>query len=111
MDRLKLVFTFVIMITIISSFLYWIGSNANEQKKARIEKVEEGFNYSKGIITDMHSHKGHSIDVSYNINGVDYKYSGGWDRNPRKLNSGDSISFKYSIAEPKVIITELEISY
>lgn len=83
MNNLKMILTFVIMIAIISSLLYWIGNEAGEQKQNRIEKVEEGYKYSKGIITNMHSYKGHSIKIKYKIDGVGYEYSGGWDNNPK----------------------------
>jgi hypothetical protein len=111
MDKLKAVLVFVIIIIVIGSFLYWVASSVDKQKKDNIEKVEEGYKYSKGIITDIHSYKGHSIEIKYNIEGINYVYTGGWDYNPKKLNVNDSISFKYSINNPKLIITELETKY
>ncbi|KRT16605.1 hypothetical protein ASU31_07240 [Pedobacter ginsenosidimutans] len=111
MNKLKVVLVFIIIIAVIGSFLYWVASNANQQKIDRIEKVEEGYKYSKGIITDIHSYKGHSIEINYNIEGINYIYSGGWDYNPKKLNVNDSILFKYSTSDPKLIITELETKY
>ena len=111
MEKLKMALTFIILITIIGSFLYWVGNNAHKEKKDRIEKVEKEYDYSKGIIENIHSYKGHRIKIKYSINGINYEHSGGWDNNPKKLNIGDSISFKYSICEPKLITTELETKY
>lgn len=111
MEKLKVALTFLILIAIIGSFLYWIGKKADKEKNERIEEVEKEYDYSKGLILNIHSYKGHSVKVKYSINGVNYEYSGGWDNNPQKLNIGDSISFKYSVREPKLIITELEDGY
>ncbi len=111
MDKLKLVFTFVIMIGVIGGFLYWISNKAEKDKIDRVLHVGKSYKYSKGIIVQKHSYKGHSIDVKYKIDNVDYEYIGGWDNNPRNIGVGDSISFKYSTDNPKLIITELENSY
>lgn len=111
MEKLKMVLTFIILIVTIGSFLCWIGKNADREKNERTEKVEKEYDYSKGIIEDIHSYKGHHIKIKYSINSVNHEYSGGWDNNPKKLNVGDSISFKYSVREPKLVITELEAKY
>lgn len=88
-----------------------IVSYSNQDNAQRVKIVEKKINYSKGVIAEIHSYKGHSTKVKYKINGIDYTFSGGWDNNPEWLNVNDSISFKYSITDPKLIITELEKEY
>lgn len=111
MEKLKLVLTFVIIIAATGGFLYWISNKAEKEKNDRVLHVEKKYKYSKGIIVQKHSYKGHSIDVKYRIDNVDYEYTGGWDNNPKNLDVDDSISFKYSIDNPELIITELEDIY
>jgi len=111
MEKLKLVLTFAILIGVIVGFLYWISNKAEKDKIDRVSHVEKSYKYSKGIIVQKHSYKGHSIRVKYKIGNVDYEYTGGWDNNPRNIGVGDSISFKYATDNPKLIVTELENSY
>jgi carbohydrate-selective porin OprB len=111
MDKLKLALTFAIMICAIGGFLYWISNQAEKDKLDRVSHVGKSYSYSKGIIVQKHSYKGHSIRIKYKIDNVDYEYTGGWDSNPRNIGVGDSISFKYSTDNPKLIITELEDGY
>lgn len=47
----------------------------------------------------------------YKIQEKVYEYRGGWDVNPNDLSEGDSISFKYAIDNPNMIITEMENIY
>lgn len=91
--------------------LYWISVFARQNKIQGIEAMNHGVGYSKGIITDFHSYKGHTLTVSYKLNGRSYEYDGGWDRNPKRLNKGDSISFKYARSNPEMILTELNDDY
>ncbi|AZI24028.1 hypothetical protein EA772_01215 [Pedobacter sp. G11] len=111
MNKIRIGTIFIIIIVTISLFLYWIVSNSNKDNAKRVKMVEKKFNYSKGVIAEIHSYKGHSIKVKYKINGIDYTFFGGWDNNPEGLNINDSISFKYSITDPNLIITELEKEY
>jgi hypothetical protein len=111
MDRLKLILTFIILIGCIVGGLYWVSKNAEEEKKVRIATVEEGFTYSKGIITRWHSYKGHTFAIKYKIAGKEYEYIEGRDMNPRKLGVEDSIVFKYALKDPNMIITELEDAF
>ena len=111
MDKLKLALTFAIMIGVIGGLLYWISNKAEKDKIDRVSYVGKSYKYSKGVIVKKHSYKGQSIAVKYKIDNVDYEYAGGWDNNPRNIDVGDSILFKYSTDNPKLIITELEDSY
>lgn len=110
-EKIKIALTFMLILAVVGGGLYWIASNADQEKKDRIEKVDEGYKYARGIITNIHAYKGHSIEIKYNIDGKDYEYAGGWDNNPKKLNVNDSISFRYWISDPKFIVTELETKY
>lgn len=58
-----------------------------------------------------YSYKGHSIEVTYQIGSKEYRYNGGWDSNPHNLVEGDSISFRYALDAPELIVTELENGY
>jgi len=70
-----------------------------------------GYRYSKGIISQKYSYKGKNVQVKYQINGVSYESTRGWDSNPKRIGIGDSITFRYAISNPNLIITELEDSY
>jgi uncharacterized protein (UPF0333 family) len=111
MDKLKLAFTFTIILGVIASGLYWISKNAEKSKSDTNEAMSHGYTYSKGIITVMHSYKGRTLEVKYQIDGVEYNCTRGWDNNPRNIGVGDSISFRFAIKNPNFIITELEDDY
>lgn len=111
MEKLKLVLTFVGIIGAIALGFYWLSKDAEKSKSDRIEAMSHGYSYSKGVISAKHSYKGRTIDVKYQIGGVEYDCTRNWDNNPRNLDVGDSILFKYATDNPKIIITELENSY
>lgn len=111
MDKLKLAFTWVIIIGVIASGLYWVSNEAEKNKTETNNAMHRGYDYAKGIITDIHFYKGHTIEVKYKISGVEYICTENWDENPRHLDVGDSISLKYAIENPELIITELENNY
>jgi hypothetical protein len=111
MDKLKLAFTWVIIIGIIGLGLYWISKDAEKDKTETSNAMHRGYDYAKGSITDIHSYKGHSIEVKYVIKGIEYNCTEGWDKNQRHLGVGDSVSLKYAIENPKLIVTELENAY
>jgi len=111
MQKLKLILIFIILIGCILGGIYWDSKNAEKEKEIRIEAVQEGFVYSKGIITKWHSYKGHTFTIKYKIANKEYEYIGGRDRNPRNLGIGDSILFKYASKDPSKIVTELEDAY
>jgi|GEM_PF-1097717 len=111
MDKLKLILTFIILIGCILGGLHWVSITADEKKVTRMETVETGFKYSKGLIVEKHSYKGHSIKLRYQIGNKVYEQILGWDNNPKNLRVGDSILFKYAVKDPGMIITELEKAY
>jgi len=98
------------MMGVLISIVYLYVNSGEEEDKERITIVQRGYKYGKGVITKMFHYKGHSVYVSYKINGVAYEYVGGWD-DSKGLNTGDSISFKYAISNPSMIITEVENEY
>lgn len=111
MDKLKLALTFGIIIGLIALGLYWVSKDAKKSEFDSINAISHGYKYSKGIISRKHSYKGKSIRVKYQIEGVCYETSLGWDSNPRNLGIGDSVSFRYATENPEYIITELEDDY
>lgn len=111
MDKLKLTLTFVIIIGVIALGFYWLSKDADKSKSDTLNAIKRGYKYSKGIISDMHSYKGRTLEVKYRINGVYYDCIRNWDTNPRHLNTGDSILLKYATDNPELIVTELEDSY
>ena len=110
-DKLKLLLTFAIMFGLIVGGLYWISKNSEKSRAERIEFLSRGYKYSKGIIVQKHSYKGHTIEVKYRINNMEYECTRNWDNNPKNLSVGDSIVLKYATHNPIVIITELESGY
>ncbi len=88
--------------------LYWFAEAFEKKDRIRLDEVKAGFLYSKGIITGIKSHKGHSIRVRYKIGEEIFETTNGWDSNPNRLSVGDSISLRYSVKNPENIITELE---
>jgi hypothetical protein len=109
-EKLKVSLTSVLFMTVVFTAIYWYVSDGQEEQKERIAMVQQDYKYGKGVITKMFNYKGHSVYVSYKINGVAYEYSGGWD-DSKGLSTGDSIKFKYAINNPSMIITELENEY
>lgn len=91
--------------------LYWFGQKWDRDIQARIDTVNKDYEYGKGIITDIHLYKGHSVEIKYIVKNNQYEFSGGWDKNPNGLGEGDSIRFKYSTENPELLISELEDEY
>lgn len=109
-EKLKVSLTIFLFMTMVAAAIYWYVSGGQEEQKERIAIVKQDYKYGKGIITKMFYYKGHSVYVSYKINGAAYEHSGGWD-DSKGLSTGDSIKFKYAINNPSMIITELENEY
>lgn len=109
-EKLKISLTIILSMTVVVATIYWYVSGGEEEQKERITMVQSNYKYGKGVITKMFNFKGHSVYVSYKINGIAYEYSGGWD-DSKGLSTGDSIKFKYAINNPSMIITELENEY
>ncbi|GEO02525.1 hypothetical protein AAE02nite_01890 [Adhaeribacter aerolatus] len=110
-QKAQSVITLLIIFAVIIGALYWLMKESDENRKYIVDTVNRNYEYSKGIITDVKSYKGHSLDVEYIIKGKKYKYSGGWTKNPNNLGEGDSIRFRYSVENPELIITELQNEY
>jgi hypothetical protein len=110
-DKAKLYIVIIVFMALIVCGLYFIANYAEKKIKERVSKVNSTYKYSKGIITEYQSYKGHSVHVKYEINNNNYEFSGKWDINPGKLREGDSIRFRYYTKDPEFIITELEKEY
>jgi len=111
MEKLKLAFTWLIILGVMALGFYWVSKNAEKRKYEETKAMSHGYGYSKGIISEKHSYKGHSIRVKYQIGGIEYVCIRGWDSNPLDLGVGDSISFRYATGNHKIIITEMENDY
>ncbi|GGK89612.1 hypothetical protein ACD591_21180 [Rufibacter glacialis] len=110
-EKVKLIlFNVALAVTIIGTF-YWCSERTDEEIKERIETVNNNYEYSKGIITDINYYKGRTIRVKYRISERIYEASLGWDKNPENLDEGDSIRLRYSVEKPDLIILELENEY
>lgn len=111
MEKFKLILFFVVLTGIIVLGIYWIGSNGEKEKAERINIINKNHQYTRGVVTKMFSYKGHSINVRYNVDSIEYESTTGWDFNPKGINEGDSVWVKYAIEDPRLIITELEKAY
>lgn len=96
---------------IVCTGLYLLIKNSEQKNKIRLNNINQGFQYSKGVITNIKYYKGHSLTVRYIVKNKIYTFNGGWDFNPNKLSKGDSISIRFSTNTPQYIITELEKEY
>jgi hypothetical protein len=96
---------------IIVCALFILITKGQKSRNRDLLIINQNFKFSKGIITKMFFYKSQRIRIKYKINGVVYEYQGAWDDNPRSLREGDSISFRYSVGHPNLIINELEKDY
>ena len=60
-----------------SGVLYWFGQKWNKDIQERIETVNKDHEFGKGLITELHSYKGHRVEIKYFIKNKEYKFSGG----------------------------------
>lgn len=111
MVKIKLAITLTVIFVTIIGGLYWIAGSASKEKADRILQVNKEYKYARGVIVKKTSYKGHSIDIKYQIENKDYKCTGGWDSNLHNLGEGDSITFRYAVDNPALIITGLEAEY
>ncbi|MCW3467939.1 hypothetical protein [Chitinophaga nivalis] len=111
MNKVKLVLTFVIIIGIVVIGLYCLDMYASKSKSDKLDQINKNYGYSKGIIMRKRSYKGRSIEVKYQIGSKEYNYHGGWDHDPYSLREGDSITFRYALDAPELIITALDNDY
>ncbi len=110
-EKLKLILFNVGLAVAIIGTLYWCSERTDEEIKERIDTVNDNYEYSKGIITDLQSYKGRTMQVNYKIREKTYEATLGWDKNPKSLGEGDSIKIKYSVEKLNLIISELEDEY
>jgi hypothetical protein len=110
-EKLQVALTLLAITALIVGGLYWIGISAGQDSARRAIALNKGSKYAQGIITSIHYYKGRSIHIRYKVNGTNYEYNGSWDHNPKHLDKDDSISLKYAVSDPSVVITELEDGY
>lgn len=111
MKKFSLILMNLFILGLICTGLYLLTKNVEQKKKIKLKNINQGFQHSKGIITNIQYYKGHSLTVRYIVNSKIYTYNGGWDINPNRLSEGDSISIRFSTNSPLYIITELEKEY
>ncbi|MFC0516302.1 hypothetical protein ACFFGT_18940 [Mucilaginibacter angelicae] len=99
------------MTTLVIAGLWRLIVVGNRNRAANLKEINSHSAYGKGVITKIFYHKGHSLHVQYTIGNVTYEHIGGWDENLKNLGKGDSVSFRYSINKPELIITEMESGY
>jgi len=84
------------------------------QRQERLEEINFINNhpsgYVKGIVTQKSSYKGHSITVTWKINGKVYTGSDGYYEGD-SIEQGDSILIKYSKEKPQLMITRFNDSF
>jgi hypothetical protein len=110
-EKLQVALTLLAITSIVIGSLYWMGKVSDRNNEVRISTVNGEYKSAKGLITKIFYYKGRSVVINYAINGDSYEHRGGWDKNPKHLNEGDSISFRYAVSDPSMIITELENEY
>ncbi|HEY0056623.1 MAG TPA: hypothetical protein VGB63_14815 [Pedobacter sp.] len=81
MEKLKLILVNLVILAVVTGGLYWLHISATNGNKKRLDLVDANYSYSKGIITDIKSYKGHSLTVEYRINYKDFSFKGSWDKN------------------------------
>lgn len=110
-DKFKAAITLLVITTLVLLGLFMINKSSTKDQQERIGFVKSGYDYGNGLIVSIKHYKGHSIKVKYQVNHIDYLFDGGWDINPKGLQVGDSLKFKYAVAKPQFILTELENEY
>lgn len=101
-------FLLILLVTIIviTGVVYLIS--ANDEKKIKI--INNSFKFTKGIVTNKNTYKGHFIKVKYIVNGKSYIESDGIDERDN-INKGDSIMVKYSTEKPELMITQFNDNF
>lgn len=100
------------VLLIILAFQFYKSNEKTKQDSYRITEVNKGSKPAKGVIVRNESDKyNHIFVIKYQANKADYESWVTWYSNPKGLRVGDSISFRYSIKNPQLVITELEKAY
>jgi hypothetical protein len=110
-DKLKTFVTLIIITVVVIGSLVLFVIKSNKDKAIRLAEIHKAPLYLKGVITYLHSSKGHSISIKYNVHGIPFEYDGGWDHNVQQLKADDSIWIKCSVKKPELAICELEDGY
>ena len=98
----------LVITLIVVAALFWLVKHGEKKKEIRLAAIKKHSGIVKGVIADIHYHKGRTVEVKYTIKGIVYKYGGGWDINPDHKGEGDSVLLLYAIENPELAVTELE---
>ena len=110
-EKLQKAITLTVIFLVIIGALYLLVKRGEKERGIRLNMLNKGYKYGRGIITKKFNYKGNSITVEYTVNKKSYENIRGWDINPRHIGEGDSITFKYAIVDPVYIITEMSKDY
>lgn len=110
-NKFQVFLTLLIITALVIGGLWRLAVVSDKNRAANLKVINSNFAYGKGIITKISYYKGHSLHVQYTIENVTYEHSGGWGKNPNHLGKDDSISFRYSMLKPELIVTEMENEY
>lgn len=100
-DKFKVAITLLVITILVLLGLFMINKSSKKDQQERIGFIKSGYDYGKDLIINIKHYKGHSIKVKCQVNHVDYSFDGGWDINPKGLQVGDSIKFKYAVTKPQ----------
>ena len=99
-DYFNLILLFVFIFTFFYLFMNYLSKKNNEE----VEFINSNCSFVKAKVVDKTTFKGHFLTVEYEVNGIRYKESDGF--NKKGIEIGDSIIIKYSKVKPELIIIE-----
>ena len=92
------------------SIVYFIATSLRNEELENIKFIKKDYKTTRGIVTEKNTLKGNSIHVRYKVNGKVYDEIDGFNEK-YKFNKGDSLTLKYSITKPELMITEYNDEY
>ncbi|PSR52119.1 hypothetical protein AHMF7605_00570 [Adhaeribacter arboris] len=98
---LEVVCTFLILGVLFTGLFLFISN----RRKQKFQSIKQESGITQGIVTSIKVYKGRSITVRYKVSGNIYEESDGLDAQDN-VNKWDSVTIKYSIAKPELMITE-----
>jgi ribosomal protein S17 len=96
----KIITVFVVVI-VFSGIFYFIDKMRTEE----LNIINEDFNLTKGVVVDKSVYKGRNIQVKYFVDGKEYIASDGISEDDN-VQVGDTVSIKYSLQSPELMITQ-----
>lgn len=92
------------------SIVYFIATSLRSERIEEIKFIKTDYKITRGIVTKKHTYKGNSVHVKYKVNGKDYEEIDGFEEK-YKFKEGDSITLKYSVTKPNLMVTEYNEEY